>query len=455
MPVSATQKQDLTIIKNVFEKKALEKDTVGAVWLPMVSSVQQSRRIHEVIRDEVSSYPSSENRKKKASQDQSFLKQKQSECIPCIDRVKSLVDIDIGGDILANLLTYNTLAIKNMISIFNGLSKPNRIQESLCEGYKSLRSQCIPDIARIIAQLKFLISSIRSFKIKSLKEQLVSLVGSLMARGLIFGTVNWDKYIALITNTARCIANDINTQISKLDPILSREGLDDVANIVPKKKQEKIDPLAELIRENPDDFANSQEVKSAAIKAGPKRTLFPGKGDFDYGENIRGKLSSFNQSKRYQDAANLIKDMLEESIDLVDNKLEVATNQLFKLLKLSNDNLCEQIESTNQVRLIMSVLAILNTIKDTRGNFDPCGENAGKNFFTKIKIPGQEIVIDNSDPNNTELNIIPPSIRIDNPVVEDILNENGIGTVDSKIKSGSIVESIPVSMNISKCLSGN
>ena len=52
MPVSPTQKQDLMLVKEAFEKKALEQNTVGAQRLPMVTTVQQARRIHEVIRDE-------------------------------------------------------------------------------------------------------------------------------------------------------------------------------------------------------------------------------------------------------------------------------------------------------------------------------------------------------------------------------------------------------------------
>jgi hypothetical protein len=154
--------------------------------------------------------------------------------------------------------------------------------------------------------------------------------------------------------------------------------------------------------------------------------------------------------------------MIEESISVVDTKLQNATSEFLKFLKLSDGNLSTQIELLDQIQLIRSVLEVLKTIKDTRGGFDPCGKDAGRRFFTRIRFPGQDVIIDNSDPDNPDVDIIPPSIRIDNPVVEEILNENGIDTgpvatgpePTATVKSGRVVASVPVSINVSKCLDG-
>ena len=71
----------------------------------------------------------------------------------------------------------------------------------------------------------------------------------------------------------------------------------------------------------------------------------------------------------------------------------------------------------DQVQLVRSVLEVLKAIKDTRGDFDPCGDLAGRKFMDRIKSPGQEILIDNTDPENPEVTILPPTFRINNSVV--------------------------------------
>jgi len=451
MPVSPTQKQDLMLIKEAFEKKVIEKDTDGANWLPMVTTVQQARRIHEVVRDEATKYPSAEYKATKAANDQGFLKQKQIECIPCLGRIKALADLDMADDLFATLMAYDGRALQNMLNLFKSVSRPNRIQQNLCEAYTALRSQCIPDIARLLTQLTLLMDYLRSFSLKSLKDQLIALVGALIVRSLVFGAINYDMYITLITDVTRCIAHDINTQLGKLEPILSREGLEDIANLLPLDTQD-----GELTRE-----------EAAQKKAA---NWFPNQGDFNYAQDLskkitntqRGfekKINTFSgETDRGVDKAarigRIIADMINESISVVDNKLQNATSELLKFLKISDGNMKAQIQIIDQVQLIRSVLEVLKTIRDTSGDFDPCGKEAGKRFFTRIKFPGDDIIIDvnNTDPDDTEITIVPPDIRIDNPVVEEILNENGIET--GPVKSGRVVKSLPFAVNISRCLDG-
>jgi len=452
MPVSPTQKQDLMLVREAFERKALEQDTHGATWLPMATTVQQTRRIHETIRDEAGNYPAAASKKKVAKDNQSFLKQKQIECIPCLGRIRALGDLDMVGDLFATMLAYNDRALKNMLNLFKSVSRPNRIQENLCGAYHALRSQCIPDIARLLTQLTLLMNNLRGFNLKSLKDQLIGLVGALIVRSLVSGAINYDMYIGLITDVTRCIATDINTQLAKLQPILSRDGLEDIANLLPLDTQD-----GELTR------AEAAKAKAA--------NWFPEQGDFNFASDaskaITGlekkaeKLSTFGGKVNVGNAANvgrLIKDMIEESISVVDDKLQNATSELLKFLKLSDGNLSAQIELMDQIQLVRSVLEVLKTIKDTRGDFDPCGKNAGRRFFTRIKFPGQDVVVDSIDPENPDVTILPPNIRIDNPVVEDILNENGIDTgpvgESGAVKSGRVVSSVPVSINVSKCLDG-
>ena len=450
MPVTPTQKQDLMLVKEAFEKKALEQDTSGATWLPMTTTVQQTRRIHETIRDEAVRYPAAVSQQKVAKNDPGFLKQKQIECIPCLGRIKALGDLDMIPDLFATMLAYDANALKNMLNLFKSISRPNRIQENLCGAYIALRSQCIPDITRLLSQLTLLMNHLRGFNLKSLKDQLIGLVGAIIVRTLVAGAINYDMYINLITNVTRCIVTDINTQLGKLEPILSREGFEDIAQLLPLDTQD-----GELTRD-----------EAAKKKAA---NWFPAAGDFNYAQDIsktitggqkkfEDKINTFSgeAGKGVDKAANVgrvISDMIEESISVVDDKLQNATSELLKFLKLSDGNLSAQIELMDQIQLIRSVLEVLKTIKDTRGDFDP-----GRRFFTRIKFPGQDVVVDNSDPDNPDLDIIPPDIKIDNPVVEEILNENGIDTgpagESGAVKSGRVVKSVPVTINVSRCLDG-
>ncbi len=350
------------------------------------------------------------------------------------------------SDAFTTLLAYNERALQNMLNLFKSVSRPNRIQQSLCESYTALRANCVPDIARLITQLTLLMDYLRSFNLKSLKDQLIGLIGALIVRSLVFGALNYDMYITLITNVTRCILTDINTQLGKLEPILSREGLEDIANLLPLDTQD-----GQLTR------SEAAEKKAA--------NWFPEQGDFNHSQDIskklgrieRGfsaKLNVFNTNVgEAAKVGRIIADMLEESISVVDNKLQNATSELLKFLKISDGNMKAQIQIIDQVQLVRSVLEVLKTIIDTRGDLDPCGIDAGRRFFTKIDFPGQDIIIDNkTDPDNPEITIMPPTIRIDNPVVEDILNDNGIET--GPIKSGSVVKSVPVSFNLSTCLDG-
>jgi len=467
MPVSPIQKQDLTLIKGAFERGALAQDTRGATWLPMVTSVQQSRRIHETAQAEAKEYPSATSQPK-AKNDKSFLQQAQAECIPCASRISVPDDLDIGQDLFATMMAYNERALQNMLGLFSAISQPNRIQENMCQAYHALRSQCIPDIARLISHLTLLVQDLRSFNLKSLKDQLVQLIGSLIVRSLVFGALNYDKYITLITDVARCIVTDINTQLKKLEPILSGER--NVKTYNPELADDATTTeIVNAITSTPSQDSWTEETRAYNYA----KDASIGIAKVEYGLNKAVSVVDGHVGRGVDKAANvgyIISDVIEDSIALADNKLQNATSELLKFLKLSDGNMKTQIQTMGQIQLIQSILEVLRTIRDTRGDFNPCGSNdgteAGRRFFSRIRTPGQDIIIDNLDPENPELTIMPPTFKIDNPIVEAILNEHGIetGSVEvgntsnakqgNIVKSGRVVKSVPISINISKCLAG-
>jgi hypothetical protein len=121
------------------------------------------------------------------------------------------------------------------------------------------------------------------------------------------------------------------SQLRKVEPILSRDGLEDIAQLLPLDTQD-----GELTR------GEAAKAKAA--------NWFPNQGDFNFAadaskkitgiqQTVEKKVNTFSgQTGRGVDAAadvgRLIKDMIEESISVVDGKLQNATSELLKFLKL-------------------------------------------------------------------------------------------------------------------------
>lgn len=467
--IDPVQKQDLLLIKEAFERKALEQNSREAQLLPMVDTLSQSRQIHQNIRGQLTRYPASKIQGEKRARN--ILKQIQAECVPCTARIKALGDLDIGDDLFTTLGTYNIRALSRMIELFKSVSRPNTIQQDLCDAYKALRSQCIPDISRLIAALSLLMRKLRSFSLKSLKNELMSLIGGLISRTMSSAAINYDMYVRLITDTLKCVVADIKTQLGKLQPILSREGLEDIASLAPLDRTDPSNPSFTISQQEAARrkvaswFPNQVDDQGNPVDFDFTRDISKRLGDFN--QQIDQKLNSFTNLNQAVGIGQLLTDMVDSAISNADEKLDNATREFLKFLKLSDSNLQSQIELISQIQLIQSLLEVLQTIKDTRGDFNPCGQKAGRKFFTRIKFPGQEIIVEDKrskpeDPEDIEITIVPPQLKVDNPVVKDILREQGllkplqqVDSVDNFIDSGEVIQAVPVTINLSKCLDGS
>lgn len=467
--VDPLYKQDLMLIKNAFEKKAQEQSSEGAMLIPIAESVSMARQTHESTVALVSRYPSSRYKDKSAANNsKSFLSDLQDECIPCLDRIKSIADLDLSLEQFKILSAFNIRALETFMRMFRSLSGSNEIERHLCQAYMALRSQCIPDIARMLAALSFLLADLRSFNLKGLKDQLVGIALEIISSIVLGLTVNLDMFQQLITGTLRCVANDIRQQLYKLQPILSRDGFEAFAQLLPLQSTiptniPRVGVSGQIvgIQEIPLPISRAD---AAANKA---REWFPE--DFDYVQNVEkqiGKIDKLaskidelpSKFKPIAQVSEQIVSMIETVTSRVDQKLEDATSELLKLLKLSDGNLKAQVELLNQIQLIMSVINILKTIMKTGGDYNPCGPEAGRAFFTRIKIPGNDILIirddsDPEDPTNIEINIIPRTIEVNNPVVEEIFKENGISIIGGE-GATKVVEAFPIEINLSRCLDG-
>lgn len=223
MPVDPTIKQDLMLVKEHFERKALDEEG-NAALVPTAEILRSQRDVHVAVRDEMYKYPASYAAD--LQEDSSFINKLQQECIPCLNRIESLKDCDISPRLDKSLINYNININTQLTQMFSNLNGRNPIEENLCEIYKAYKSQCVPDISRAIAALSYLISSLRGFDLKLLQDNFIQVVLGLIANLVFNVTFNLDKFAQLITDTLRCIVADIQTQLKKLNPIISVQGRD-------------------------------------------------------------------------------------------------------------------------------------------------------------------------------------------------------------------------------------
>ena len=444
-------KRDLMLVKEAFERKALEQSTMQATLVPMVDTVANVKTIHRIIRDRMFRFPAVFYKHKKLRDTvKDHGPSLQEECIPCLNRITALADLDLSASDFAMLDVYNNRIISNMISMFRSMVSYNPIQADLCAAYDALKAHCVPDIKRLIAILTFLISDIRRIEFKIAGDQLLSLVGTIMANAMVGATVNLGMFGQLIADTVRCVVNDINFQLSKVEPILTKEGIKDTSDAIKTAWVEK----------QPSVYPRNYGLRIPPVPDNIFSAL---------GQGINSKISL---GKGLQVAApRMIADMCDVAVGKVNGKIESIQNELFKLLKLSDQSVTSQIGMLDQVHLIFSVLDVLTTILQSQGDYDPCGETAAQRFMNKVKVPGTKIVSrppqgpDEYDPDELSIEIIPEEIEIPNPVVEEILANNGISVEDvdpdKRIKekittvAGKIVSQIPIEVRLSECLHGS
>lgn len=450
MPVDPIIKQDLMLIKEAFENKALEQEGRSATLVPFVETLSSSRQMHEVIRNGVERYPSA-NVSSTAGK-HTLLDKLQDECVNCDARIRALGDLDLDVDLFPFLITFNDRAIESLIQSFSMLRDNNKIQQDLCSAYKLLRSQCVPDLRRLIQVLAFMIADLRSIS-KGLKSQLLQLLGVIVGQWVVSSSLNLDMYTKMITNTLRCVVADLNLQIKKLEPILSREGFEHTMDSIGDSLLSKEHKLTNITKDTtwfrviPGNFSFISNLSQPTYTAPPEYT---GK-----------KIESFENlvNSGIGRVEEIITGVIEEGISGINTKLELTNQEFLKVLKISDNNLSSQISKIKQILLIQNLIDIVKTILSTRGDYNPCGVEAGRKFFTKIRFPGQDVRLINRDNENgdgesdTEVLIVPPTISITNPIVKDILEEHGVYITNTGSETSAAV-SIPVSIRLSKCLDG-
>lgn len=145
---------------------------------------------------------------------------KLKECIPCGDRIISLLELHPSLDFLSALQE----DVERRLGILNDILDMLRnydIYSDYCELLDILGDMCIPDLQRIIALLVSLIM-FRAPKKDMFISLLRSLIGPLFAPILLGITSLLDQFSLILLSPLDCIIDHINLQIQKvhlkLDP---------------------------------------------------------------------------------------------------------------------------------------------------------------------------------------------------------------------------------------------
>jgi hypothetical protein len=447
MTVDPILKQDLMLIRKAFEEGALGQSG-EAIWIPTRSMLSTQRQAHQSIRDSAKRYPSYYARHTDAKQ--SLLDRIQEECIPCIDRIKILKECDIGLDIDDSLIQYNQNILKELTGFFETFEGKSPVEENVCEIYKGFRSQCIPDLRRVIIALTFLLSDIRNVSLRSVAENFMQVVLAMIGNLVVNITFSLDQFAQLITNTIKCVLQDVREQLAKVEPILSREDS-------PEGLIQGVERTERILRDSwkDDDAANHWAQRTASTQPNYNEVPFSGQMDsvVNRAQEITDRLPTLHATV---DAGGLIQNMLQKAIQRVDGNLEIAKGEFLKLLKSSHGNFQALNELVAQIQTVIGLLSVIEGIVESRGDYDPCTRESDERFFIQLTLPRRRVTVKRVDtdlPDDIEVDIIPDTTSVDNPVIEEILEEAGVDLV--KVDDSSVeVRAEPVTISVTKCLGG-
>lgn len=436
MPVDQQLKADLMLVKDAFEKKALQQDVEAAALVPMAPMLRAGRDAHQSIRDQVTRYPSYYARN--TDRNKSTLDRIQQECVPCAARISSLKDCDLSPDIDETLLVYNRNVLQQLTAQFNTLNGRNPIETHLCDIYNAFKSECLPDIRRAIAALAFLLNDIRGFKLKDLKDSFLQTLLALIAGLVVNITFNFEKFGLLVTDTLKCVLADIKAQLAKLSPILSEEGRDKAKEAVTR-----------AWRSNEDDKQWLQGTDLYA-PAAPSEVPF-NNGLTAFEQQTLDKIPSLLGG-----VDEILERTLQEAITKIDLNIIGTRQELLKLLKQNGEDMKALHQLIEQILLVQGMLNVLRGIADAKGDYNPCGDpdvdnnEQARRFFTRLKLPNRRIQVNQDDNGDVEIEVIPDPTVVENPVVRDILQEAGFPIEGDRV----LVGGEPVTINVFGCIGG-
>lgn len=137
-----------------------------------------------------------------------------ADCIPCDGRITAGFEVDIAGNLkdqieldIINRINY----LKNALSF----SASKDIYSDICSLVNSFNFMCVPDLARILSLLTFLLGRY-SLKIGDMSSVLMGLVQAIFQPVLVDLQGIFDQYAQLVMRVIDCVIDSMNEQVTKL-----------------------------------------------------------------------------------------------------------------------------------------------------------------------------------------------------------------------------------------------
>lgn len=495
MPVSSIYTSDLLTVKEFYENGALKQDGMGPTLVPADNVLRNQSALLSAASSSLATYPASYA----PAASESKLAKLQRECIPCLERLRSLKGLDVSSGLSDVFRAMNDSVRGAALSLLNQLTSPGDVDRHLCELYNALNAICVPDIARAIAALEFLIADIRTFDLKVSLNGFLQSIAVIAAKLAINGTVGFDKFVLAIKGAVDCIVGDVENQLRKLQPILSADGRAKVAKGFEdawkdtgtfKANQAKgvystkddcaavkaldsarastdavLSTVADMskISLSAKTAVDSKKATEAQLTA-TSWALGGGTATPDeIGRAIAGTVAAADAAAKKATGAlaeisALIDHTLGEASSRAIAYLENKKAELFKLLKLNGADAQSLNDFIRQVQNALSLIALFRSLLGMKsGGAASCSpQQAANRFFAGLTLPNATVNVESpgagiSPGADSIVTVATNPVVVGDPVVRRALEDAGV-TLRTTTSGQTVVAADPVVFSLFGCL---
>lgn len=388
-----------------------------------------------------------------------------ADCIPCDGRVTAGFEVDIAGKFkdqieadIVNRVNY----LKNMLNF----TASKDIYSDICSLVNSLNFMCVPDLARILSLLTFLLGRY-SLKIGDLSATLMGLIQALFQPLIIDLQALFDQYAQLVINVIDCIIDSLNEQIAKLqvDPKTTQKLEDSF-----EKFQEDWESLGIRSQDEWDKYKKQSEIK-AKQRAEELRVQNSKPKEPSKLNEVQDALNSVSES--VGSGLEELRDMIIEGVDVYEGVAKMLQQQVDAFfgewfLK-SGEGMAfsiAKLKITRVLGLIQALIQFKSLGNMCDGKTFPAEElnvfvNTYVNPITSsvsLKVSGTDVTIENDDAiliDDASESLVEittaqiANIQTGDPSAEQIAQ---LDALKSGIDTGSLSSSITVSFE--ECLYG-
>lgn len=361
--------QDCNLIANAFEHGAAHDTSEASVYAPLSRHLQNIGNFSKGSQQVLGQYnvikPQSVGSQGIQLEGQqiilptsgSVLSKAIKDCIPCLSRPLTSIDLNIGKDLLKSLQADVKQRLKILNQISDLLSNVDTYGD-FCQMTSFLNFTCVPDLQRMIAILASILTGIAG-DLRNLNGLLQALIAPFFLPVLLSMQTLLNQFVQLVLSPLNCIINSIQENIRKIN-IQSITG----------------DPT----------LTNASNNLSVTQQ---KLTLDA--------NQIQGRVRS---------GLVELTSLLDEGSALIRNKLDFYFKQLDKILKTFGTNTASTIETSNKKLIILRLIGLIQAmIKVHNQGTDLCkGQTPAptelNNFFNTFISPNSPFNI-SVDPDGT------------------------------------------------------